>query len=252
MQAQGGDGGEPVFHGIPVNDVGSAAMSAFAIVAALFARTRTGVGQDIQTSLASQSVLLQIGELTLVPRSARAGDRRARLHRRQRVRALLRVRRRMDRRRVRHAPRAAALFEALGLRNPRCREDARRTARRRAGVADRRRAAASVGRRCAHASRRGRRAGRVPSHGRRRPTRTHSSRRTTTTTRMSTRPSAPRRASPASPGSAARRRNFNARRRPSANTASMCCASSVCRPGAHRFLAPNRRGVPGLTGDRRG
>jgi crotonobetainyl-CoA:carnitine CoA-transferase CaiB-like acyl-CoA transferase len=67
MQAQGGYGGEPVFHGIPVNDVGSAAMSAFAIVGALFARTRTGVGQDIQTSLASQSVLLQIGELTSYP-----------------------------------------------------------------------------------------------------------------------------------------------------------------------------------------
>jgi crotonobetainyl-CoA:carnitine CoA-transferase CaiB-like acyl-CoA transferase len=67
MQAQGGYGDEPVFHGIPVNDVGSAAMSAFAIVGALFARTRTGVGQDIQTSLASQSVLLQIGELTSYP-----------------------------------------------------------------------------------------------------------------------------------------------------------------------------------------
>jgi crotonobetainyl-CoA:carnitine CoA-transferase CaiB-like acyl-CoA transferase len=64
MQAQGGYGEEPVFHRIAVNDVGSAAMSAFAVVAALFARTRTGVGQDIQTSLASQSVLLQMGELT--------------------------------------------------------------------------------------------------------------------------------------------------------------------------------------------
>ena len=78
MQAQGGDGDEPVFHGIPVNDVGSAAMSAFAIVSALYARTRTGVGQDIQTSLASQSVLLQIGELTSYPRSTRAGDGSAR------------------------------------------------------------------------------------------------------------------------------------------------------------------------------
>ena len=67
MQAQGGDGGEPVFHGIPVNDVGSAVMSAFAVVGALYPRTRTGVGQDIQTSLASQSVLLQIGELTSYP-----------------------------------------------------------------------------------------------------------------------------------------------------------------------------------------
>jgi crotonobetainyl-CoA:carnitine CoA-transferase CaiB-like acyl-CoA transferase len=64
MQAQGGEGSEPVFHRIAVNDVGSAAMSAYAIVAALFARTRTGEGQELHTSLASQSVLLQIGELT--------------------------------------------------------------------------------------------------------------------------------------------------------------------------------------------
>ena len=67
MQAQGGYGCEPVFHRIAVNDVGSAAMSAFAIVAALFARTRIGEGQEIHTSLASQSVLLQIGELTSYP-----------------------------------------------------------------------------------------------------------------------------------------------------------------------------------------
>jgi crotonobetainyl-CoA:carnitine CoA-transferase CaiB-like acyl-CoA transferase len=64
MRAQGGEGSEPVFHRIAVNDVGSAAMSAYAIVAALFARMRTGEGQELHTSLASQSVLLQIGELT--------------------------------------------------------------------------------------------------------------------------------------------------------------------------------------------
>jgi crotonobetainyl-CoA:carnitine CoA-transferase CaiB-like acyl-CoA transferase len=67
MQAQGGYGAEPVFHHIAVNDVGSAAMSALGIVAALFARTRTGEGQELHTSLASQSVLLQIGELTTYP-----------------------------------------------------------------------------------------------------------------------------------------------------------------------------------------
>jgi crotonobetainyl-CoA:carnitine CoA-transferase CaiB-like acyl-CoA transferase len=67
MQAQGGYGSEPVFHHIAVNDVGSAAMSAFAIVAALVARTRTGEGQEVRTSLATQSVLLQIGELTTHP-----------------------------------------------------------------------------------------------------------------------------------------------------------------------------------------
>jgi len=67
MQAQGGEGSEPVFHRIAVNDVGSAAVSVCAIVAALFARTRTGEGQELSTSLASQSVLLQTGELTSYP-----------------------------------------------------------------------------------------------------------------------------------------------------------------------------------------
>jgi len=64
MRAQGGEGSEPVFHGIPVNDVGSAAVAALGIVAVLYARSRTGVGQEVLTSLAAQSVLLQSGELT--------------------------------------------------------------------------------------------------------------------------------------------------------------------------------------------
>jgi crotonobetainyl-CoA:carnitine CoA-transferase CaiB-like acyl-CoA transferase len=67
MQAQGGIGSEPVFHGIPVNDVGSAAIGALGIVAALHARSRTGEGQEVLTSLAAQSVLLQSGELTTHP-----------------------------------------------------------------------------------------------------------------------------------------------------------------------------------------
>ena len=67
MQAQGGIGAEPVFHGIPVNDVGSAAVAALGIVAALYARSRSGVGQEVHTSLAAQSVLLQSGEVTTHP-----------------------------------------------------------------------------------------------------------------------------------------------------------------------------------------
>jgi crotonobetainyl-CoA:carnitine CoA-transferase CaiB-like acyl-CoA transferase len=67
MQAQGGIGSEPVFHGIPVNDVGSAAIAALGIVAALYARSRTGEGQEVHTSLAAQSVLLQSGEVTTHP-----------------------------------------------------------------------------------------------------------------------------------------------------------------------------------------
>jgi crotonobetainyl-CoA:carnitine CoA-transferase CaiB-like acyl-CoA transferase len=42
-------------------------MSTFAIVAALFARSLTGEGQEVHTSLANQSVLLQIGALTTYP-----------------------------------------------------------------------------------------------------------------------------------------------------------------------------------------
>jgi len=64
MWAQGGDEGEPVFHAIPVNDVATAAMGAFAVIAALHARERTGRGQDTETSLAAQSALYQSGDLT--------------------------------------------------------------------------------------------------------------------------------------------------------------------------------------------
>ena len=63
MAAQGGDG-EPVFYTVAVNDSASAMMAAFGIVAALHARERTGLGQDVVTSLASQSILCQSGELT--------------------------------------------------------------------------------------------------------------------------------------------------------------------------------------------
>jgi crotonobetainyl-CoA:carnitine CoA-transferase CaiB-like acyl-CoA transferase len=64
MWAQGGDEGEPVFHAIAVNDVATAAMGAFAIIAALHARELTGKGQDTETSLAAQSALYQSGDLT--------------------------------------------------------------------------------------------------------------------------------------------------------------------------------------------
>ncbi len=63
MAAQGGDD-EPVFHQIPVNDTATAIMAAFGVVAALFAREHTGQGQEVQTSLANQTILCQSGELT--------------------------------------------------------------------------------------------------------------------------------------------------------------------------------------------
>ncbi len=64
MAAQGGDECEPVFHTIPVNDVAAAALSAFAIVAALVAREATGTGQAVETSLAGASAFYQFAELT--------------------------------------------------------------------------------------------------------------------------------------------------------------------------------------------
>jgi crotonobetainyl-CoA:carnitine CoA-transferase CaiB-like acyl-CoA transferase len=63
MAAQGGDD-EPVFYQLPVNDTASAMMAAFGACVALTARERTGRGQEVQTSLAAQSVLCQSGELT--------------------------------------------------------------------------------------------------------------------------------------------------------------------------------------------
>ena len=90
-------------------------MSAFAVVGALFPRTRTGVGQDIQTSLASQSVLLQIGELTSYPGApAPAMGARDCIG----VSALERYYECADgwiAIACAAAPRAAALFDALGL-----------------------------------------------------------------------------------------------------------------------------------------
>jgi formyl-CoA transferase/CoA:oxalate CoA-transferase len=62
MASQGGDD-DPVFLTIGVNDVAAAAMVCASVVAALYARDRTGVGQDIKTSLAAMSLLFQTGEL---------------------------------------------------------------------------------------------------------------------------------------------------------------------------------------------
>ncbi|HSZ51148.1 MAG TPA: CoA transferase [Caulobacteraceae bacterium] len=62
MAAQGGDS-PPVFHTIPVNDVATAALTAFAVIAALHARTKTGEGQVVETSLAAASTLYQFEDL---------------------------------------------------------------------------------------------------------------------------------------------------------------------------------------------
>ena len=63
MWAQGGRD-EPVFHQIAVNDTATAMIAAFGIQAALHARLKTGLGQEVTTCLANQSVLFQSGEVT--------------------------------------------------------------------------------------------------------------------------------------------------------------------------------------------
>jgi crotonobetainyl-CoA:carnitine CoA-transferase CaiB-like acyl-CoA transferase len=63
MAAQGG-ADEPVLHTIAVNDVATAAVVAFAVVAALNRREITGEGQEIKTSLMAQSLTFQLAEVT--------------------------------------------------------------------------------------------------------------------------------------------------------------------------------------------
>jgi crotonobetainyl-CoA:carnitine CoA-transferase CaiB-like acyl-CoA transferase len=66
MQAQGGLD-EPILHTIPVNDVATAAIVAFGVVAALNARERTGEGQEVLTSLMAQSLTFQFAEMVDYP-----------------------------------------------------------------------------------------------------------------------------------------------------------------------------------------
>jgi len=69
MAAQGGPGEEPVFHSVAINDVATAAVTSFGVIAALNARETTGLGQNIETCLAAQSALLQSGAITRWPGS---------------------------------------------------------------------------------------------------------------------------------------------------------------------------------------
>jgi crotonobetainyl-CoA:carnitine CoA-transferase CaiB-like acyl-CoA transferase len=74
QQAQGGHDDEPVMHAIPVNDVQSATLGAFGIVAALFARGRTGRGQEVCTSLAETSVMAQCAQFCSYPGGSAAAE----------------------------------------------------------------------------------------------------------------------------------------------------------------------------------
>ena len=77
MAAQGGPGGEPVFHTVAINDVATAGVTSFGVIAALIARENTGRGQNIETCLAAQSALFQSAALTTWPGAPQppAGER---------------------------------------------------------------------------------------------------------------------------------------------------------------------------------
>lgn len=63
MTAQGGHDA-PVYASMLVHDVGTGTLAALGILAALFRREDTDVGQEVTLSLASSSMLFQSGELT--------------------------------------------------------------------------------------------------------------------------------------------------------------------------------------------
>ncbi len=62
MRAQGDPDGEPVYLQMPVCDYGTALTSAFGMIAALYARERTGLGDRVETSLAHSALTMQAGE----------------------------------------------------------------------------------------------------------------------------------------------------------------------------------------------
>jgi crotonobetainyl-CoA:carnitine CoA-transferase CaiB-like acyl-CoA transferase len=62
MASQGGQD-DPILYTVAVNDVATAGVVAMSVIAALNARERTGEGQEILSSLMSQSLLFQIGEV---------------------------------------------------------------------------------------------------------------------------------------------------------------------------------------------
>jgi formyl-CoA transferase len=64
MSVTGAPGGEPVKAGVPVSDLAAGLYAATAILAALHARERTGVGQWVETSLFEAALGLSVWEST--------------------------------------------------------------------------------------------------------------------------------------------------------------------------------------------
>jgi crotonobetainyl-CoA:carnitine CoA-transferase CaiB-like acyl-CoA transferase len=63
MTAQGGPGEDPVFLACAACDYGAGLLCAFGVKAALYARTRSGRGQLVETSLAQAAMAVQSGEM---------------------------------------------------------------------------------------------------------------------------------------------------------------------------------------------
>jgi crotonobetainyl-CoA:carnitine CoA-transferase CaiB-like acyl-CoA transferase len=64
MSITGEPGGPPIKIGVPITDLGAALFATSAILAALFHRTQTGLGQYIDTSLVDAGVALSVWEAT--------------------------------------------------------------------------------------------------------------------------------------------------------------------------------------------
>src|SRR5256885_4142556 len=64
MSVTGDAGGAPVKAGVPLTDLGAGLFAAVGILAAIEARHRTGVGQQVETSLVDAGVALSVWEAT--------------------------------------------------------------------------------------------------------------------------------------------------------------------------------------------
>ena len=64
MSVTGEPGGAPVKSGVPLTDLGAALFAVVGILAALEHRHRTGVGQQVDTSLLDAGVALSVWEAT--------------------------------------------------------------------------------------------------------------------------------------------------------------------------------------------
>ena len=64
MSVTGSPGGAPVKSGLPVGDLGAGMFCAFGIVAACLAREKTGLGQQVETSLFEAALAMSVWEST--------------------------------------------------------------------------------------------------------------------------------------------------------------------------------------------